>query len=36
MIRKRKKHTFNTVKSQVSWELIKNDTYVWAHKQRKH
>ena len=28
-------HKFNTVKNQVSWELIKNDADVWAHKQCK-
>ena len=31
----KKNHKFNTVKNQVSWELIKNDADVWAHKQCK-
>ena len=31
----KKNHKFNTIKNQVSQELIKNDTLVWAHKQYK-
>ena len=31
----KKNHKFNTVKNQVSWKLIKNNTNVRAHKQCK-
>ena len=32
---RKKTHTFNTVKSHVSWESLNNTTEIWAHENCK-
>ena len=32
---RKKPHTFNTVKSHVSWESLNNTTEIWAHEYCK-